>query len=1162
MTSTFPVPSSALLDDNANYKAERHPNPLITSSPPVDNHPTSTASLVSDDLSPFLSHVDSASASPSGNQLETPDASISTLSNYQPSDYSDFEDDPFFGANFDNADVGAPSFLKEDSSWNTSIFTTVNPPNPISTRDATGVSSYPLTPEQTASVHTTSPRSIARTAAAPHHPSRLPTSISPQELQKPFNSNHVIAGAAQWTPSQSSSSRSSEDGCAPPSATTMQSPRVTVSVWDKDDEGRHVQTLERTLEDEPSSSRPGIHSAGELISSHSEHYTARRDSLGRWQRDAHTGQAGLDPDQRPTDEVPSLKEEAARRGVEEKNQDVDKWLADKVKELSIPPEDNDEVDIKASDRPGRDSNDDIPLGDQTENRYIPGQTYYASNGGPMNEVDYEIIAANRTWEDAPILHPIRTGDQARHQPQSSADAIRRFEQMCRDTDSILSRSATWGTRRRSFHSAIDFDVEDATSGNFLKKLSLSRGNGEKGNKQGNLLKELRGMVRRPSASGLLKRSRGNQGEGSPQEETSPQGKRDSTPHLAPPSRSGSWGKKATPSINTALFTVGHNFASIGTTHARKGSVSGAGPSGSPKSALEGLTVKNPLRRPRSVSELPRPSGAAAEADSHPNLVEMLKKSGGPPVASLSKTHAVQANSDEEDDDDLYEDMDMKKDANLIDNVTANFAGFREHVLMLNPGLDTTYGYLVDRIAHQQIIRYKHLLNLKVKHLGLGANCPCGSLCVALGGSANILDQKGDAKGLDPLSSHFGDDDDATPIEGAISQENFPQDIPMPPTQYLPAEFECQLCYSRKNFQKPSDWTKHVHEDVQPFTCTWDKCREPKIFKRKADWVRHENEGHRHLEWWTCDVDDCRHVCYRRDNFLQHLVREHKFSEPKQKTKAAMKKAGGMEPTWQKVEQCHVETTKRPQEEPCRFCGKIFPTWKKLTVHLAKHMEQISLPVLRLVAAKAKELAADTIISPVQDPPPRHNIPLLNQTPTIGSYPISMFGHPQPPQQTPQQAVGYPQPMDQTQYIYPMMPGGQQYSPQFYSAQFGNIGQNLHQQHSPLVGGLDTGFAGMRPVSDMPVTSATYVQTNSAYMPLPENNMTESFPQMNALGLQNVSTMPMGGQVTYDGMMASSSVNGSPFSGPGSVSPYTRSPHQGAAGGQGNGWDDRRTSGFL
>jgi hypothetical protein len=58
--------------------------------------------------------------------------------------------------------------------------------------------------------------------------------------------------------------------------------------------------------------------------------------------------------------------------------------------------------------------------------------------------------------------------------------------------------------------------------------------------------------------------------------------------------------------------------------------------------------------------------------------------------------------------------------------------------------------------------------------------------------------------------------------------------------------------------------------------------------------------------------------------------------------------------------------KQPKDEPCRFCGNICTTWKKLTVHLAKHMEQISMPILTLV--EQKQLNADSIISPVVEMP--------------------------------------------------------------------------------------------------------------------------------------------------------------------------------------------------
>jgi hypothetical protein len=169
---------------------------------------------------------------------------------------------------------------------------------------------------------------------------------------------------------------------------------------------------------------------------------------------------------------------------------------------------------------------------------------------------------------------------------------------------------------------------------------------------------------------------------------------------------------------------------------------------------------------------------------------------------------------------------------------------------------------------------------------------------------------------------------------------------------LPAEFECTLCFKAKRFNKPSDWTKHVHEDISPFTCTFPACGEPKSFKRKADWVRHENERHRQLEWWACNMPECDHKCYRKDNFVQHLVREHKRPEPKSK-KTKSSASGSAEDQdsanlFKQVDECHKETTRSPTEEPCRFCGNVCDDWKKLTVHLAKHMEQIALPILQLV----------------------------------------------------------------------------------------------------------------------------------------------------------------------------------------------------------------------
>lgn len=1170
MASAFTVSPSALHDHD--HIVDNH-NPSSSSS-----HLVPSTTSADPDLSPLLSQGDFGSLSPPINHFETPIHSATSPSHHLADHFGDLDStDPFFGANFNSTDVNGPSFLTEDADWRQNSFesnqTAVRAPRHNDSTD-----SYPLTPEQTASIHTTTPRSELR-ATDLQNGSSLPTSVSPQELQKPFQDHQsIIAQSSQLTPDQSSSCRSSEDGLVPaPVAMQPQSPRVLVSVWDRDTDSP-THAVERTFEDSPATVRAGIESAGDLISS-----SGHRDSVTRWQYDGAPQRTGLGPSQRSSEEITSINEVMAQRANDERKGEVSRWLTDNLDEVSVPVEKSPE-EIRAIDQPGRDSNDNIPLGDQTENKYVDGQTYYDPIGAQMSHLDYEIIASNRNWADAPQVHQIQRGQPGRHQPQSSQAAIERWQNMAQDNMSIMSRAATWGTRRRSLPSILDSDIEGVTSGSFLKKLSLSKGSGDsKGSKPGGFFQELRGLVRRPSASSLLKRSRSRSrsrsGSRSPQPESPAiddepvrRGTGDSSPHLTLPARTDSNSKKPTPSINTALVSIAHNVASVGTTHTRKGSVSGAMTTTSPKGMGSSLTVKNPLRR-RSKSEVPKPT-APPSLDTHQNLVGMWKASGGPPVAPIGHKPSGDLEDDDDDDDDLLDDTDMKGEANLIDGTIPNFAGFQEHVLKLNPQLTGSRAYLVDRIAHQQIIRYKHLLTSAVGHLKQGQSCPCGSLCKSLGGTAIVLDTKGDPRGLDPLASHMPDDDDAGLGEGAITQDSFPPDIPMPPTQYLPAEFECQLCYQRKKFQKPSDWTKHVHEDVQPFTCTWDKCRDAKIFKRKADWVRHENEGHRHLEWWTCDVEDCRHTCYRRDNFLQHLVREHKFPEPKIKTKAAMKRAGGGDPTWQKVEQCHIETQKRPQEEPCRFCGKTFPTWKKLTVHLAKHMEQISLPVLRLVTAKAKEIDADTIISPVQDPPMRQMMPQMDHTPTGTPFQPPMqahmpFGGPQ---------LGYGDAgnivyaMNQSPYDHSPYLGGQ---PQFTSHhqsidQSAMVGNSMHQ-----AGSWQTGLGGnigqQARMQDIPTTSSPYLQghNQTAYMQMGSNNTNstsglEPFPELNALGLQNMSD-PVGQMslpMNYGGLMDPRSGNGSPFSGQGSASPYQRSPHQGPGGSSDRGWDDRQQSGFM
>lgn len=1106
--------------------------------------PTSVSS--NNNLSPY-SQVTSCSASPTLNNASTPADSLSVFSEHYPSSDLSENADPFFGVDFNDdgstpAFLDDPSFSVEDSSDHSEPF---YPQTVSSAPEQNGhdLHTYPLSPELPASpTHATSASGEPQSPAAPGHSSPGFLSQAPSE---PVSSNSVSGQIAPQLSADTTPSRESDTvPISGPTTAHMPcpSPRVTVSMWGRDQEHLHNSSLEDT--ESPTTVRAtGLSIDDNFVTLPYQRASSVREEDGAWVSGATSGPGGWSPETRPVGEGASINEIDARRKIANRNREVGRWIT--TSESGLPP-DAVQKPPEASDHDGIDQRE-IALGNETENKYLPGQIYYTEGGGPLTEEDFKLMR-QRVWADAPAIHRILRGDSERSQPESSRAAMENFNQMCQETGSVLSRSATWGTRRRSLPSIAD--MEGITSGSFLKKLSIGRER-----KPSILFKELRGLAKKPSVSQLLKRHRSIT-EDDRFNESDPPNRREARDSLAPPSRTTSWTKKQSmPSLNTALVSMATGAAAIGTTHARSGSISNVG---SPKSPFN-LGVKHTvLRRPRSKSDLPK--GGSGGEESHPNLVGMWKKSGGPPVAQLSRgASAPDLDEDEDEDDDAYyEEGDSRTGTgNILDDITPNFVGFQQQVLQMNPKLAEQNTYLVDRIAHQQVVRYKALLNNKVKHMQQIASgtCPSGHMCIASGGPAIPFDLKGDSRGMDPLSTAYdgGSDGDGTPLEGVITAESFPPDIPMPPTNSLPAEFECRLCYSAKKFTKPSDWTKHVHEDVQPFTCTWDRCREPKIFKRKADWVRHENEGHRvcfspcvkllserghadliqqHLEWWTCDVEDCRHTCYRRDNFLQHLVREHKFSEPKVKTKAAIKRAGAQDPTWQKVEQCHAETTARPQDEPCRFCGKTLPTWKKLTVHLAKHMETMSLPILRLVARK--QLEVDTIISPVQEPPPRTFPPVKSES----QQPNTSPNPDQSPGMTHQPGtLAYPS-TQHTAYTYnPTSAFSNFYDatsivPQQPSAM--NLG--LHQA------GIGGGFQGQTGYQNLPVSSGSSYVGSAPYMTM--SQQMEPFPAyMNPLGLQDAS-----GNQIYDATgLDPTGGDQQQYNQQSSLSPYTRSPHQGHGG---------------
>ncbi|CAF9940434.1 hypothetical protein IMSHALPRED_002025 [Imshaugia aleurites] len=599
----------------------------------------------------------------------------------------------------------------------------------------------------------------------------------------------------------------------------------------------------------------------------------------------------------------------------------------------------------------------------------------------------------KLWQD-PLYDSSDPG--VKMQPETANAAIMRFQERAGDIET-MSRVATWGTRRLS-----ESDLEGLFRQFTFNEKLAEKIKGKRERSSSFLQQAAAKLV--PRRASMLKRE---ESDSSNQQAARPSPLEHSR-NDSSGSRKDSLGIPQTPKGLQKMTSLGKRPKSprinTGSAVAAMAFQAGALGAGGPVSATATSsptgwppTPKTQLKSPKSRTDmsalgLQRPSSSGTDL----GLAELWNKQGGPPLPSLvapvkyEDAYPGFPDAEDDDDDEGAEDAGVTMDLSIRpDTIVPTLDGFKSNIRQLNPRLPP---FMFDRIAQEQLRRFKKLMDFKIKHaqaLSMG-KCQSGKHCTELGGEPTYLPSKSSSR--EPEVTHTGfsvaglgqsDEDVNALAEGIVTPAQFPPGVPMPPVKRLPAEFECSLCFKVKKFHKPSDWSKHVHEDVQPFTCTFATCAEPKSFKRKADWVRHENERHRQLEWWMCNMNDCSHKCYRKDNFVQHLVREHKLPEPKVKTikngkpavrgpssqKARVKHGDDedsndeIDQVWKLVEECKHETPKNPKDEACKFCGNICNSWKKLTVHLAKHMEQISMPVLGVV--KQKEVTSETIISPIE-----------------------------------------------------------------------------------------------------------------------------------------------------------------------------------------------------
>ncbi|KAI9681222.1 MAG: hypothetical protein M1817_002504 [Caeruleum heppii] len=745
-----------------------------------------------------------------------------------------------------------------------------------------------------------------------------------------------------------------------------------------------------------------------------------RQSDPEGQRSSGNDRVGIDPDSREAlnaTEIPSLKDQEEQSRRMERNVEVEQWLkrsvTDSFGRLQIQSgtaraRSHTTNAIGRGELPMPTSGPSEPFADALANPVIEedfpshhegaleSSTPVSPRGTPppmQSAAEPEYIPPSsgeqfrpdklyrpRPWVDPPWYSG---PTQTKHQPPNANEAMMLFQKQSRDLEAA-SRVATWGTRRRS---TTDID--------FARGLSLSKilsGSKEKDD-PATINKEKRPSIIEAGVKALrnttdLKRKSSQR--------AAERGQRADSPEKLRKERSPSVSKRPkSPRLDTGskIAAIGGTIAAIGA----RGSVSATGASPPPAPWTH---VQERVRRFRSPSDFYRRPNSADHETS--GLGDLLANYGGPPIIPLG---SPQERDEPQGPLPEFQESDTRLEPSAEPThpqarevvaertiprppVVATSSGFREHARQMFPRLSP---FLIERVVEEQGKRYQTLVDFQVKHTiavhagtCASVNHVRGNLCFALGGAAHSLRPRGgsdaDLSGYVAAAEDPSDDEDLGGAGGGVAAGAFARGVPAPPVKQLPAEFECPICFVVKRFRKPSDWTKHVHEDLQPFTCTFARCPDPKSFKRKADWVRHENELHRQLEWWTCRLPDCAHTCYRRHNFVQHLLREHKKMDTRSKTSRegssgsrGLNHAGvqgspsiaddeggedreprewGQEELATFVERCHHETPHQPHEEPCRFCGEVCHQWRKLTVHVAQHLEELSLPLLDLLQSNS------------------------------------------------------------------------------------------------------------------------------------------------------------------------------------------------------------------
>ncbi|RSM08145.1 hypothetical protein CEP52_004871 [Fusarium oligoseptatum] len=124
-------------------------------------------------------------------------------------------------------------------------------------------------------------------------------------------------------------------------------------------------------------------------------------------------------------------------------------------------------------------------------------------------------------------------------------------------------------------------------------------------------------------------------------------------------------------------------------------------------------------------------------------------------------------------------------------------------------------------------------------------------------------------------------------EGSVSIEEtgFSYMYPEPPTLGEMRRYGvCPYCSGFLSASKLTKeaWRKHLHEDLQPYVCISEKCRDPaQFFTNSEQWLQHMDKFHSrdwtqkvHMRTWYCDREHERLEFKRESELQKHLSHDH------------------------------------------------------------------------------------------------------------------------------------------------------------------------------------------------------------------------------------------------------------------------------------------------